>query len=342
MKVSSLYLILSLILGTAACTRNTEKSPAPIEPAPVVVLTKPEAPKEKIVEVFAKYFEQADAIHREAWWVLTEMRPPVSKSPFGKVQRALLSSMDIKLSNKSLFRCDRYVVKRDVLGVSGFPQKAEIFEKCSEKVAAKKIAEFFAPRASEIQVTFFPDGLEEILGLGATVLNRSILCTLIGNEKEQLQSLKCKDWAQDRTKEQMIRLDVYDYERAGKNLIKLRGKVYENLSDIRKIEADVPLEGKVNVIETELYPPEPVVTPSPSPVATPKVVGAPAENKAENKSAVPPATPDQYSEGADLGIPGPRLDPDVLIMQQNQLLQEQQQHIEQGLEYIPQEEPYGR
>src|SRR5690606_15226612 len=115
-----------------------------------------------------KYFEASDAIHREAWWVLTGQRRPATKSPFGKVYRAILSSENHKLSNKSAFRCDRYIFRRDILGAGGFPQKAEIFEKCEEKMAAKKIAEFYAPSKNEIQVTFYPEHLEEILGLGAT------------------------------------------------------------------------------------------------------------------------------------------------------------------------------
>ncbi|UXR64059.1 hypothetical protein EZJ49_13395 [Bdellovibrio bacteriovorus] len=223
------------------------------------------ANKDKSLEWMVRYLAEADGIHREAWWVLTAARPPIGKSPFGKAQRALLASQNIKLTNKSLFRCDRYLVKRDVLGLVGYPQKGEIFEKCSEKTEAKRLASFDVPKEGELNIVFYPDNLQEVLGLGAGILNKQIQCSLRG--KEKLESLNCKDWAQDRSKEQMIRLDVYDYQKSGKNLIKLRGKVYENLTDIRKIEADVPMEGKITVLETELYAPEAppvVVTPTPS------------------------------------------------------------------------------
>ncbi len=308
--------------------------------------------KDKSLSVFTRYFEQADAIHREAWWVLTAERRPVGKSPFGKIQRALLSSQNIKLSNKSLFRCDRYIVKRDVMGLNGFPQRGEVFEKCSEKLEAKKIAEFSASSESEIQVTFFPENLEEILGLGATVLNKHIQCALKGNEKGQLSSLKCKDWSQDRSKEQMIRLDVYDYEQAGRNLIKLRGKVYENLTDTRKIEADVPLEGKILVTETELYAPTPTPTPTPTPSPSPKaspsrVQGAPPlelPTEGETPMGPPKITPLPGSPAPVEGLPPPRVvDPDVL-MQQGTFgaapisPEEGEAPVEQ--EYPPMEEPH--
>lgn len=284
-----------------------------------------------------KYFEQADAIHREAWWVLTNERRSVQKSPFGKVLRAILSSENTKLANKSAFRCDRYIFKRDILGPSGFPQKSEVFEKCSEKTEAKKIAEFYSPSKLEVQVTFYPENLEEILGLGATVLNRSIKCTIAGNENEQLERLKCIDWAQERSKEQMILLDEYDYTRTGKNLIKLRGKVYENLSDTRKIEADVPMEGKIVVKETELYPPEPEPSVKPTPGKSPQAQQQPQQPRAQgappmvlrpeeippeegvSKIPVPKAQGElaPRKSGPAPVVPVP-VDPDVLMQQQQQ------------------------
>ncbi|WP_413613394.1 hypothetical protein [Bdellovibrio sp. HCB-110] len=325
-------------------------------------MTKQEAPnKDKSLDVFVRYFEQADSIHREAWWVLTNERRPVGKSPFGKVQRALLASQDIKLTNKSMFSCDRYLVKRDVMGLQGYPQKAEIFEKCSEKIEAKKIAQFFAPDSKEIQATFFPENMEEILGLGATVLNKAIQCTLNGTEQGQLQKLKCKDWAQDRSKEQMIRLDVYDYEKAGRNLIKLRGKVYENLTDTRKIEADVPMEGKIYVTETELYPPEPTPAPKPSPTPSPKTAATPTPDQ-ERAPGAPPMTlppeggavqvtvPGEMPEGGEppaitpLHLPPPRgqegVDPDVM-MQREQTQQEPVMQDHEMIEEPPQEGTLG-
>lgn len=312
----------SLLLGGLAftlisCFSSEDKAGKPHIPpqdasiAPVAKKLVTVPTKDKSLDFFVRYFGQADAIHREAWWVLTEERRPVGKSPFGKVQRALLSSQNIKLSNKSLFRCDRYMVKREVLGLQGYPQRIEIFEKCSEKLAPHLLARVSAGNENDIQVTFYPEGLEEVLGLGASVVNRAIQCTLKGNEQGQLIGLSCKDWAQDRNKEQMIRLDTYDYEKEGKNLIKLRGKVFENLTDTRKIVADVPLEGKVEVLETELYPP---VDPAPAPVPSP-IKALP--QKTGPQVGVPAGEPEELTTITPL--PPPReqvVDPDVLLQQQ--------------------------
>lgn len=314
--------IFAALLLTACFAKK--EAPAPSEPpavvAPVAASKKQDAApvnKDKDLGKITRYFSQADGIHREAWWVLTSEKKPMQKTPFGKVERALLASENIKLPNKSIFRCDRYVVTRKILNPSGYPQSAEVLEKCSEKQAGKKIADLNIPNVSEVQVTFYPDGLEEILGLGPSVLNKRIECTLKANDSEALTSLQCKNWAEDRTKEQMIRLDTYDYAKEGKNLLKLRGKVFENLSDIRKIEADVPMQGKIEVVETELY----------APVVKEKPEDKKKKEEGSAVSGVPHKAPDT-----------PAIDPDVQRARQQQQ-SEQNSASEQVLLPPDQQEP---
>ncbi|WP_413581703.1 hypothetical protein [Bdellovibrio sp. HCB288] len=285
-------LVISLVL-IASCTRKkeavVEESTSPVvanmvNQPPRKVLS----PQEKTANLFVHLMEQADSVHREAWWVLTSERRSLLKSPFGKVQRAILSQGNGKLGNKSLFRCDRYEVKRDVMSQSGYPQKIEMYERCSAKAPAKRMALLYAQKEGEFDLTFYPEGLEEVLGISAAILNKTITCHIRTNASEQLLALTCKDWAQEKNKEQMIRLDVYDYQKEGQDMIKLRGKLYENLTDIRKIEANVPMSGKITVTETELYAPTPSPTPKPSPTPQkPAVVeGQPAPEGGQQQPAV--------------------------------------------------------
>lgn len=227
-------------------------------------------PQEKSLNLFIRVMEQADSVHREAWWVLTGERRPLQKSSFGKVQRALLTQQNAKLGNKSLFSCDRYEVKRDVMSQTGYPQKIEMYERCSSKAPAKRMAMIYAQKEGEFELSLFPEGLQEVLGISAAILNSTVTCKVRANADEQLLSLSCKNWVQEKDRVQSIRLDVYDYQKEGQNMIKLRGKVYENLTDVRKIEADVPMSGKITVTETELYAPTPSPTPKKSPSPTPQ------------------------------------------------------------------------
>lgn len=332
MKLYAVFIVGSLALGLSACfSQSDSKSPNVVQPAGQKSSFRPQSIPEAKPDVdkslagLVKLFAQADSIHREAWWVLSAERRSIGKTPFGKIQRALLSSQNIKLSNKSMFRCDRYLVQRQDANASSFPQVIVILEKCSERQPAKKMAQVQILNERKIEVIFFPENLEEVLGLGPAVVNKVILCTLKSTENSNLTYLSCQNWAQDRTREQMIRLDTYEYERDGRNLIKLRGKVFENLVDTRKIVADVPLEGKIEVLETELYP-------VPEEPAPPPLKMMPAQSV-----PVPLPSPQQQLEqaGSDFSAPPTSadvtplppvtdqvIDPDVL-RQQQRLQQEQ-------------------
>jgi hypothetical protein len=280
-----------LLSGLVGCF-GKKADPLPEQaPKPAVKIIKKEAViKDKELQTLSRYFAQADAIHREAWRVMTGIKLPASKTPFGKLQRAALSAQNIKLTNKSLFSCDRFVMKRDVLNKTGIPQKAEVFEKCSEKSAARKIAYWSYERNEVVKITFYADQLQEVLGVGATIMNRIIECELRGNANEVLQSFTCSKWAQDKSAEEMIRLDTYTYKKEDKDLLSLKGKVYVNLSEARKIEAVVPLRGKIQVVETELYAPEeeakPVVD-TKGPVAPPGQAGQTVKPLPASPSARP-------------------------------------------------------
>lgn len=311
-KTSSMRLALFsltglLVCGLLSCTAREDKPvvQSPSTPRPVVA-KKDSTPKDEVASLLVRIFAQADGVHREAWWVLSEDRRPISKSPFGKVERAYMTAQNLKLPNKSLFRCDRYLMKRDIKGLGGYPQTGEIFEKCSEKTDAKKIAYVTAKSKNETDVTFYPDHLEEILGMGASFLNRIIECNLKNNDEGTLTELNCKNWAQDRTKEQMIRLETYSYQKSGRNLIQLRGKVFVNLTEARKIVADVPMDGKILVTETEMFAPEPE---KPTPTPTPVAVVPPARGRGVPAGPLPPAPPPEQMRGGPMADPGVTMEP---------------------------------
>ncbi|MNK01164.1 hypothetical protein D3C87_189590 [compost metagenome] len=330
-KTSVGFLILGSVLASCTFRKDTEKKdPVPMAsmstPAPKAVAVK-EVPKDKILQGIVRLFEQADSIHREAWWVIAGDRRPFGKSPFGKVQRALMSSQGLKLPNKSAFRCDRYVVKRDVLSAVGYPQKAEIYEKCSDKAPAKQIADWSLEKVGELKVTFHTENLEEVLGLGPTIMIRRMECRFEYNDMDQLTLFNCKDWAQERSKSQLVRLDTYEYRKDKKSLLKLRGKVYEDLSEIRKIEVDIPLEGKIKITETELYAPEePKVAATPTPSAIPAPIAAPGKAGAVAPGGAQGGAPGGAPQAGGLvqqpqpqkraPVPGSEVDPDLLMMQQ--------------------------
>lgn len=217
-----------------------------------------------------RWFEQMDAIYRESLWVLRKSKAPVGKSPFGKMQRALLIEMKQKLSNKSLFRCDVYSMKRVVGGLGGVPQSAEVFHRCHSKDAFVSIGEWSHSTPDELTIEFKASNLTEVFGVATAILSPSIRCKLKSNENGIIDVFKCDGLMIDynREKNQVLRFKSFEYLRSAKNMVRLQAEVLENLDPVRKIDVDVPMEGKIKVVETVLQAPmyeaTKVVTPSPS------------------------------------------------------------------------------
>lgn len=254
--------ILSILVANfvlLSCTFGKESGESVQEPpksSSVTRANKKAAGHDKSLDILTRYFEQADSVHREIWRVLAEVKLPVGKTPFGKVHRALMASENIKLSNKSQFSCDNYSVKRDVKGVEGFPQEAEVFEVCNRREGAKRLAKFQALNNRSVKVTFYSENLREVVGLGPTVVAKVYNCELKASESLQLEEVNCDNWNQDKSSSEMFGFTTYKYNKNKPAMISLKGKVFKDLTDVRSIEVSIPQQGKVKITETELYAPE--------------------------------------------------------------------------------------
>lgn len=255
---------------------------------------------------FARYLEQADSVHREAWWVVTADRKANGKTIFGKVQRALWQELKIKLANKSLFRCDNYQLNRQISSPTGLPQKGEIYENCQKSPVL--LAEYSLAQGTQANIVFHSQGLGELLGLGTSILNHKITCDLNGDREGKLITMSCRNFVQDRNEQQDLRFTNYEYNRDGNILLDLKGQVFESLYPVRKFEASVPASGKIQVVETQTQAPEPepvvILPPSNEPIA-PKQEPLPQGNPQQQ---VMPADPDSLRRrhletGAPLEMP---------------------------------------
>lgn len=239
---------------------------------------------------------QADQVQREAWWVISTERRPAPKSAFGKLSRAALWALDGRLTTKGLFNCESYLFKKDDKTPLG-PWSGTFSEKCG-KGPEKQLAVWRGTGPRSARVEFSPANLGEVLGLGSSIFGKPLSCEISWTENEILSVLSCPNWEQDRGP-QIVRLETYEYRRDEGNLLKLKGKVLENLLPVRKIEASVPLEGKITVVETELNPPEPDPARPPAPPTPPS---------GKKSVAAPGAAPAP-------GAPAP-VDPDLLLKRQ--------------------------
>lgn len=238
-----------LFFGAGCSFFKEDGSPVKGPGAPVITL---EAKKDKplggedLLQI-VKLSIQADQIMREAWWVAVNERRSAPRSVFGKLQRAALLVKDGKLATKGIFSCDQYEKRVDN---SEQPRWMSFYETCV-RGREKKIAEWRFEATGAASVEFFPENLAEVVGFNSSVLAKRFTCHLTWEVSGLLSSMTCPQWEQDH-QGQTIRFSRMEYRRGDRSLLTLRGQVLKELQPIRKIEAEVPLEGKIVVTETEL------------------------------------------------------------------------------------------
>lgn len=253
-----LLLVSTLVLSGCFGEPKTSSAPPPpaaIAPVRVPPKIRPNPPSSRDPELLrlVKIATQADQIQREAWWVVSNERKSALRSPFGKLQRAALSGLDERLASKGIFQCDKYVFQKGALGALW---SGQFSENCDPRNGLRDIATWTLTGAQRGRVEFNPANLGEVLGMGASIFGRRMSCEISWDEKDIIEHMSCPNWEQDR-ETHLIRLETYEYHRNKGQILKLKGKVLENLTAIRKIETEVPLEGKITVVETELNAPSP-------------------------------------------------------------------------------------
>lgn len=289
----ALLISLTVLIFCASCTfkkkeadpvaESTATTPVPrlkqaADPAPVKMADR-EAQK------ILHWFEQMDAIYRESLWVIRKERAPQGKSIFGKMQRALLVDMKQKLSNKSLFRCDVYSMSRSISGLGGVPQTAEVMHQCNTKESFIKIGDWSHPKAEELTMNFRGGNLSEVLGFTTGILSPKISCKIKSTENGIIVNFSCDGLMIDYNpaKNQVLRFNQYEYQKNSKNMLYIKAEVLENLDPVRKIEVNIPLEGKITVTETVLQQPEYLAKQVP---ATPPPAPAPTKPSPVNPEAI--------------------------------------------------------
>ncbi|MBX3040509.1 MAG: hypothetical protein KF789_07385 [Bdellovibrionaceae bacterium] len=227
-----------------------KEAPAPTTP-PVLKHTR----DPQLLQV-VKIGLQGDQVMREAWWVVSGERRMAPRSLFGKLHRAALFALDGRLATKGIFSCDQYVMKQDDPSDS----RSKTFYETCVKGQEKRIARWTLLSPMSAKAEFFPENLSEVVGLNASIFSKRLECQISWDSHGILTILRCPNWEQDR-EGQLIRLTRMEYEKDAGQILRLRGQVLQQLQPVRKIEADVPLEGKIIVTETELSAPEKPVDP---------------------------------------------------------------------------------
>lgn len=250
----NLSFLFIFILSASSCSwfRSSDTVPAP-KSVPLVESPK-EDPIQKIWIVWAKVLGQAQAVEREAWWVLTDQKTRGVTGTFSRLQRAIEKQISGLKKNKVL-RCEQFEMRKDILDPVRLYMKGQLFESCVRPAHLILDFEFVQPRALKLMIN--PEFQADVYGLGSAILNKNITCELTWTEKEVLHTLQCKGYKRNRSEKEIVELDRFEYTADAEQLLILSGKVTENLLPSRKIDAKVPLSGKITVTEIEIEKPKP-------------------------------------------------------------------------------------
>lgn len=262
------------------------------------------------LQTIAKVVRQADAVTREMWWVIAADRKPAQRSPFGKVERALLFEVGQKLTKSTGFRCDNYQIKRPEAWM--YPYGIQVLESCVVK-NPQLIAEVNIESEGQLSISFFPENLTEILGLQASVVNKKATCQLWYQRNGVLSKMRCKNWTQDRNDKELVDLDVFNYQSEGPALMEVKGNILEDMNPVKKIQSTIPLDGPILVKEVEI--PDPVTPHPPPPVLTPKQKIAPIPRRQRPVAPVEALPDPDYisaEEPADEGVQPPPKNPNYV------------------------------
>lgn len=227
---------------------------------PLVTLAPPLSPVVEKQKLLLKSFLQADQVHRELLWILMKDRPPLTKTLFGKVARALEQDLGMKLKLKGFFKCDQYAVQKQVFGIDGTTMKFKLFEVCGgmggSPFAELDWAKAESNKSGQISFFFESEKLMEVIGLGASILNKRMPCQMEWDEHHILKKLKCENMYHDRTGGEVFHIKKLLYQKDKNDLLEASGEVLKNLISQRKFSVSVPLSGKIKFSEVELQPTE--------------------------------------------------------------------------------------
>lgn len=208
-------------------------------------------PKAPMGIVFSKVFREsiyfAKSLEREALKLLIRDNPQQNQTLFSVLSYALESHSGAKKSAPFGLDCTRYDLKKSGSVIS-------VLKLCTKP--AVEVASINVDREdSEYHIKFNIHEWGRVVGASAALTGSDIKCQL-KIVKEKLNLLKCENWAMQTNQEQLsatvIKTDEFVFQRNAAQQFVIRGGFYKELIKNKKIDIEVPLDGKIKIIEKEI------------------------------------------------------------------------------------------
>ena len=251
MLFMKLTLGLLIMFFATACHKNeTNKSQnidvnsAKSESADV---SKIEQQKPKISRVLRESIYFAASLEREALKLIVKNESSSRKTLFSVLSYVVENYSGARKSAPLGLDCAKYDVqlKSDQWIVS----KA-CYKPVSEVVTIKTVRE-----GSEYQFEFVTSQWGSVLGMSAVITGSNVICRMTIVD-QKLSGFSCDNWihqvSEDQISSTVVRANEFVFNRSATKQFIIKGGFYKELVQNKKIDIEVPLKGKIKVIEKEL------------------------------------------------------------------------------------------
>lgn len=260
MSLMKLVCLLYIIIIATACHKkgaaNSADSPTNVEAAkqnaelndnPVSI----QKPKPAQIPLFSKVFREslyfAKSLEREAMKLLIRDNPQQSQTLFSILSYAVENYAGSKKSAPFGLDCTRFEFKKTGSLISVL----KTCTKPSVEVATINVQS----EDRDYEIKFNIHEWARVVGPSAALTGSDVKCRL-GIVGEKLNLLKCENWAMQTNQEQLsatvIKTDEFVFQRNAAQQFVIRGGFYKELIKNKKIDIEVPLDGKIKIIEKEI------------------------------------------------------------------------------------------
>jgi hypothetical protein len=251
MLFMKLTLGLLLLCFATACHKNdTKKSEDIALNAATGVssdVSKPEKQKPKVSRVLRESIYFAASLEREALKLIVKNESSSRKTLFSVLSYIIENYAGSKKSAPLGLDCSKYDVQ--------FVSQNWVISKACYRPASEVAVIRTVREGNEYQFEFVTSQWASVLGMSAVLTGSNVTCRMTIVD-EKLSGLSCENWihqvSEDQISSTVVKANEFIFNRNAAKQFIIKGGFYKELVQNKKIDIEVPLKGKIKVIEKEL------------------------------------------------------------------------------------------
>lgn len=242
--------LLILCFATACHKNETSKSQNDDEKlvkAESTDISKKEKQKPKISRVLRESIYFAASLEREALKLIVKNESSSRKTLFSTLSYIIENYSGSKKSAPLGLDCSKYDVQ--------FASQRWVISKACYRPASEVAMIKTVREGSEYEFEFVTSQWASVLGMSAVLTGSNVTCRMTIVD-EKLSGLSCDNWihqvSEDQTSSTVVKANEFIFNRNATKQFVIKGGFYKELVQNKKIDIEVPMRGKIKVIEKEL------------------------------------------------------------------------------------------